>query len=819
MLSAELGSSGKTLSPMSLLPVMGARYDSQGQLLESWGNGDVDKQALEELRDHDPGTFYHVIGGAPRLVAISRVKADFPFPVALLVFSLDEPFIHELSRRSGLSVSVLGADSPSFSSTLIASLRPRLVLPNALGTPAIILSAPSPALNLKLRLSRLSSLSIVILSAAIFLFLGLSFILNRGLYLPLGALQQALASEVMGQGPHLEELRSLSAAPGEFSGLAGALLRRLEYGQANTSEAGLQRNRAELLRQSAEPGIYRSVMEGSSEGLVITDLEGSILDANDALCKMAGFSKEELLGQNPRIMKSDRHEAGFYTAMWESLTTIGSWCGEIWDRRKDGSVYPKWLDIRTIRDSSGKPQYYLGLSSDNSRLKQVEDRMNRLAFYDSLTGLPNRHLFLDRLECAVSHARRNSSRLALLYLDIDGFKAVNESYGHLCGDELLALVADRITERSREVDSVCRLGGDEFAIILDELERSEGSGELADELLRILHQPYLLRDHEIFVSASIGIAIFPFDGTDSQGLIRAAESAMYHAKNEGRNCFRYASGDFDKRSRLRMDIAVQLRRALQLDEFILHYQPQVSAGAAIPASCSGLIGAEALIRRRTPDGMILGPGSFIDVAEETGLIVPIGRWAIMEACRQGAVWQRKGRPFLMSVNVSVRQFERGSLAETVRDALETTGLPPSCLKLEITESLFMRDKRRVVATMEELRQMGILFAVDDFGVGFSSLQYLNQLPIDCLKIDKAFIDRIEDGMSGGETVTAIIALARAYGLSSVAEGVETETQLQALRMRGADEIQGYLVSRPLAPEAFEAYMAEEEGLAPLELGQ
>ncbi len=547
--------------------------------------------------------------------------------------------------------------------------------------------------------------------------------------------------------------------------------------------------------------LMARVMESTSEGVVITGLDASIQQVNEAFCKMGGFTPEELIGQNPRVMKSDRHDSDFYKNMWDKIITTGQWSGEIWDRRTNGEVYPKWLTINTIYDDYGKPLNYVGIAADITKIKQTEEQLHQLAYYDPLTGLPNRTLFHDRLSQAMGRSSRYRHRIGLLYLDLDRFKDINETMGHASGDDLLVEVAHRIRGRVRESDTVCRLGGDEFTVILDYIGTNDNVRIIAENIMDGLSRPFALDGREIYANASIGIAIFPEDESTPEGLLRKADSAMYLAKDAGRGTYKFASVEAETKSRSRIEIEGNMRRALEHQEFRLYYQPQVALDETADGWRMELIGAEALLRW-TLNGKPLSPESYIHVAEETGIIIPLGRWILTEACSNAAMWEKQGLKLKVAVNISARQFEDPLLQSYVEDALTISGLTSSRLQLELTESMFMSNVDNAVHTMSSLRSLGISLAIDDFGTGYSSMSYLGRYPVDCLKIDKSFIDGLEDNNTGEDVVTAVITLAHAFGLISVAEGVETMYQLEALRIRGCDEIQGFIMSPAIPADEF-----------------
>jgi diguanylate cyclase (GGDEF)-like protein len=407
---------------------------------------------------------------------------------------------------------------------------------------------------------------------------------------------------------------------------------------------------------------------------------------------------------------------------------------------------------------------------------------------------------------ALTRAQRGHTRVALLYLDLDHFKDVNDGYGHHAGDELLCMAAARISTQVREADTVCRIGGDEFTVILESIKKSDDAAAVAVKIVETLSEPFELHDTVVYVGASVGIALYPYDGITSEDLVKHADAAMYEAKEHGRGQYRFASGEAGTTSRRRIEMEARLRKALAENQLVLHYQPQVSAGGAAIGSSAGLVGAEALARLRIDNGSLIGPEFFIETAEETGLIVPLGAVVLREACMEAKRWLDSGRSIPVSVNVSPRQFEHGIIVEQVAQALEESGLPGTLLRLEVTESVFMRDGEHNAAIIRDLKALGVTFSMDDFGVGYSSLRYIDILPIDSLKIDKSFVRGILSRYDGGDVATAVVVLARSFGLSSVAEGVETESQLEAIRARGCDEVQGFYVSRPLDAAGFREFL-------------
>ncbi len=561
-----------------------------------------------------------------------------------------------------------------------------------------------------------------------------------------------------------------------------------------------------LLNANSELTIFKKILESTSEAVIITGMDGSIIELNDAMCRMTGYAREEMIGRNSRMFKSGRHGGDFYRMLWEELLAAGHWEGEIWDRKKDGTVYPKWQTINVIRDEKGERTNYIGVSTDVTLIKEAEEKLNQLAYYDPLTGLPNRMLFSDRVERGIASARRQGYRFAVLYLDLDRFKHVNDSLGHVAGDTLLVQATDRMKDCLRESDTLCRIGGDEFGFVLQNLNRDESAGVVAQKLVTRLSQRFEVNGSDVYIGASVGISIYPKDGADTDTLIRKADGALFIAKEEGKGLYRYASGEMERVNRGRLEIESNMHRALERSEFVIHYQPQVSIEAAAPGLAHGLTGCEALIRWESEPGVLVSPGEFLPLAEDSGFIAPLGNWVLLEACRDAKRWEDAGRPVQVSVNVAMRQFDNGNFENMVAAVLEATGLSPNLLKLEITESGFMRNIQRVTETMKKIRETGVTFAIDDFGTGYASMNYLNTLPVSALKVDQSFVRSLDEDGSGGDIVAAILSMSKAFGLTSIAEGVETFHQLERLRQLGCDVAQGYLVSRPLSREAFENFI-------------
>ena len=546
--------------------------------------------------------------------------------------------------------------------------------------------------------------------------------------------------------------------------------------------------------------LNAAMMDSTRDGVMITDLTPSIVAVNRACMEITGYGEGEVLGRNPRILQSGRHGPAFYQALWTALRETGHWQGEIWNRRKSGEVYPEWVTISTVRNSEGEATHYVAVFTDISQLKQSESRLERLAHYDPLTGLPNRLLVKSRLEHAIDRARRRHGRIAVLFLDLDRFKTVNDSLGHPAGDALLAGVACRLLQRLRKEDTLGRLGGDEFLVIAEDLRASEDATVVAQALLEALDQSFTLPNgQEVYIRASIGISLYPEDGESSSELIRNADAAMYQVKDSGRNAHGYYTRALTHAATERLRMETRLRRALEREELVLHYQPIVAVAD------NRLLGAEALLRWQPPGEAVVPPARFLPMAEETGLIVPLGEWVLRHTCRQAKAWLLEGGAFgPMALNLSVRQFQQRDLERIVRSVLDETGLPPTCLELEITESCLMEQGERAEHSIRAIKALGVQLSIDDFGTGYSSLAYLKRLPLDRLKIDDSFIRDIPKDPNDTAIASTVIAMAHSLGLRAIAEGVETAAQLEFLRQQGCDAYQGFLYCPPLPADEFAA---------------
>ena len=557
----------------------------------------------------------------------------------------------------------------------------------------------------------------------------------------------------------------------------------------------------ERRQREEQQRLAASVFDGTTEGIVITDAHGVILKVNRAFSEITGYQESEVLGKTPRVLRSDYHDSAFYQVFWDRLQADGLWQGEIWNRRKSGEAHPVWQNISAIRNERGEIVQYISIFSDITDKKLSEQRIEHLAHYDVLTDLPNRVLFTERCEHALSRARRDGHQLVVLFLDLDRFKHINDSLGHPVGDRLLQQVARRLLDAVREEDTVARLGGDEFVVVLEEVQDGLVVAPIAEKLLQAFHTPFELAEHSLHVSPSIGIAIYPTDGDSVTTLVRNADVAMYRAKESGRNNYQFYTREMTLSAHERLTREISLRQAVEQEQLLLHYQPQycLETGA--------LRGLEALVRWQHPEQGVVAPDRFIPLAEETGLILDIGQWVLHAACRQAFAWSQAGHRFgRVAVNVSGQQIERGAIVATVRSALAESGLPAEFLELEITESFIVGHAKQAISTLGELRDLGVTLAIDDFGTGYSSLSYLKRLPIHKLKIDRSFVDDVPGGRFDVAISRAVIALGSGLGLKVIAEGVENESQQAFLQQEGCHLAQGYLYARPLPPDVLEGLL-------------
>jgi diguanylate cyclase (GGDEF)-like protein/PAS domain S-box-containing protein len=573
-----------------------------------------------------------------------------------------------------------------------------------------------------------------------------------------------------------------------FSGRAGAELARTRA-DANLRES-------ERVRRT----LSYAVEQGPS-GVVITDPDGNIEYVNAKFLETTGYTLEECLGKNPRFLKSGVMQPEIYRQIWETIVSGATWRGEMCNRKRDGELYWVSVSIAPLRDERGQINYFVELAEDITLRKQYEAQLVRQAHYDELTGLPNRILAMDRMLGAIARAERGADRVAVMFIDLDNFKQINDTLGHAVGDGLLRKAADRLGADIRETDSLSRLGGDEFLVVLPDIHDSADAERIASKIVASFAEHFMVDGHEIYSTVSIGITIYPDDGDTPGTLMRNADAAMYRAKAEGRDTHRFFSAEIARLSERRLNVENRLRRAIERQEFFPVYQAIVDIKTGRP------IGAEVLLRWNSPELNPIYPDEFIAVAEDTGLIVPIGEYVLRAACEEAVSWQDMlGTPLRVAVNVSVRQFRTNDFAALVGQILAQTTLHPSLLEIEITERAVVDDVDKAILVLNSLRAMGIRISMDDFGTGYSSLSYLHDLPIDTLKIDKSFVRDIVSDSHDAKLTEAIVAIGRSLNLDVLAEGVEEKDQLEFLQLHGCDLAQGYYFSKPVPSEAFREFL-------------
>jgi diguanylate cyclase (GGDEF)-like protein/PAS domain S-box-containing protein len=565
---------------------------------------------------------------------------------------------------------------------------------------------------------------------------------------------------------------------------------------------GFARDISDRKKIEIDMRIAATVFE-SQEGMLVTDANNIILRVNRSFTNITGYTAEEVIGKNPRILQSGQQDANFYASMWKSINTTGSWQGEVWNRRKNGEVFPEHLTITAVKDQNGIISNYVATLTDITLSKAAVDKIEHLAFYDPLTGLPNRRLLQDRLKPALASSHRSGRQGALLFIDMDNFKILNDTLGHDMGDLLLQQVAQRLESCMREGDTVARLGGDEFVVMLEDLseqtlEAAAQTEVIGHKILAILNQVYLLAMHEYRNTPSIGATLFNGQEQSIEELLKQADIAMYQAKASGRNALRFFDPQMQACITARVALEKDLRLALEEDQFILYYQPQVHHGGQI-------IGAEVLIRWQHPLRGLVSPADFIPIAEETHLILPIGQWVLKTACIQLKIWEgnEHTRHLQLAVNVSSRQFYQEDFVAQVAQILSQSAINPNMLKLELTESLVLDDIEDTIFKMNALRKIGVRFSMDDFGTGYSSLSSLKKLPLDQLKIDQSFVRDISIDQDDTIIVETIIAMANKLNIEVIAEGVETEAQRAFLEQHDCQLFQGYLFSKPVPIKQFE----------------
>ena len=548
-------------------------------------------------------------------------------------------------------------------------------------------------------------------------------------------------------------------------------------------------------KKDTQLSLFAHIFDRVKEGIIVMDADKFMLFINPAFSAITGYSANDLIGKSLHLLHPGLMDDTLSHETWRSIDETGRWQGEMIGRRKNEESFDEHLSISTMKNERGEVSYYICVFSDISERKAAEERVAYVVLHDFLTNLPNGPLLQDRLAQAISLAERESRKVAVMCLDLDHFKAINDMLGHLVGDKLLQEVARRISSVGRISDTVSRRGGDEFVVILPDLETVDDAAVIADNLLEVISDPCMIDGNEIEITTSIGISIFPEDGCEGDHLIKHADAAMYHAKKNGRNNYQFFTNEMNKLALERISIIQKLRHAEERKEFYLHYQPQMDLRSG------RIIGVEALLRWNNPEAGMISPGHFIPIAEETGLIIPIGEWVLREACRQNSEWRMLGLPEItVAVNLSAVQFRQNNFIEMIKSVLCEYSLDPSGLELEITEGAVMHNAEASIALLLELKAMGLQLAVDDFGTGYSSLSYLKRFPIDKLKIDQSFVRDITVDSDDAAIVSTIINMARTLKLKVIAEGVETAEQLSFLKHQKCDEMQGYYFSKPMPPE-------------------
>lgn len=547
--------------------------------------------------------------------------------------------------------------------------------------------------------------------------------------------------------------------------------------------------------------LAASVFAHAREGILITDAGVRIVEVNPAFTQITGYERDEILGQTPRVLSSGRHEPDFYAEMWRAIAEDGYWIGEIWDQRKNGEIYPERLSIAPIRGADGEVTHYIGVFTDISQLKRQEEQLQHLAQHDALTGVPNRMLLADRMRQAIAQARRGNELLAVGYLDLDGFKPINDTHGHEVGDHLLVEMARRMTQSLRGGDTVARLGGDEFVLLLRGLKDQEECEATLNRLLEVIAQPFHLDGLDAALSASIGVSLYPGDDDDPDTLLRHADQAMYAAKQAGRGCYTFYDVEGDRRARSHRESLDRIRQALEDHEFVLHYQPQVDMRSG------GVVGAEALIRWQHPERGLLSPATFLPVIEGTQLDIAVGEWVLRQALSQLDAWREQGLELTVSVNISAQHIQRPDFLEKLQHCLaEHPAVSAHQLELEILETAALEDLARVSEVIHTCQKLGSGFALDDFGTGYSSLTYLKHLPVQILKIDQSFVRDMLRDPDDLAIVEGVIALAEAFGRDVVAEGVDSLEAGLLLLQLGCAVAQGYIIARPMPAEELPAWI-------------
>jgi diguanylate cyclase (GGDEF)-like protein/PAS domain S-box-containing protein len=612
------------------------------------------------------------------------------------------------------------------------------------------------------------------------------------------------ALETAGHDLSLVLARHAAASPALVAELSAVLDARLQNLQQLAASDALARRRTDQALGESEQRLRLSarVFASTEESIMMTDARGNLIGVNAAFEQVTGYTEQEVLGRNPRLLSSGRHDSAFYRGLWASLASAGQWRGEIWNRRKNGQVYPERIAIDAVRGADGTVNAYVSVSSDISALQAAHHQVDFLSNHDPLTLLPNRQVLAERTRQAIGAARHGERQIALLLFNLDRLQRINDSLGHETGDAMLQEMARRAGLLAGPGDILAHLGGDEFVLLLTDCLDSDAIIVAARRLIEEISRPVQVGGHDLILTASVGISIYPRDGANPSELLKAADVALSHMKDTGRNGFRFFKGEMNAHALRWMSLETHLRRAIERGELSLHYQPQISI--ADGRICS----MEALLRWRSPELGQVAPGDFIALAEDTGMILPIGNWVIRQACLQNKAWQDAGLPPLrVAVNVSAHQFMAGTVPQVVAEALQDSGLQARYLEVELTESVMMHDSESTAAQLAALTEMGVSISLDDFGTGYSSLGYLSRFMLDKLKIDQTFVRNITTEPRSAAIAQATIALAHGLSLIVIAEGVETEGQLAFLRAIGCDKVQGYLFSRPVPPEEMASLMS------------
>ena len=701
-------------------------------------------------------------------------------------------FLHQTGQTSGLqAAAMLDAenaeawhfDAPVYSQPITESPFGEASTPELLGHVSVVMS--------KAALTRMTSdifLSNLVTSLSFaLLFLFLIRYLTRNMARPLEQLSSSMGRAQMGES----QVRAEPGGPRDIASMAHAF----------NDMMAVQEEREAALRIAA-------IAFETEEAMMVTDKNAVIIRVNQAFTELTGYKANEVVGKNPALLKSDRQDAEFFQRMWERLRCENNWQGEIWNKRKNGEVFPAWLNITAVVNKNNEATNYVGTFIDFTERKRAENEIHHLAFYDSLSQLPNRRMLLDRLRQAVANGARNRTGGALLFIDLDNFKTLNDTRGHGIGDMLLIEVAKRLQACIREGDTVARFGGDEFVLLLEGLSEDRAQAAVqtrgvGEKVLEALNYPYLLDGNDFHCSSSMGITLF-FDYKEKlDELLKQADTAMYEAKKSGRNTFRFFDPVMQDELEARALLERGLRDALRKQELRLYYQMQINFDGCVQ-------GAEVLLRWIHPERGMISPVQFIPLAEESGLIIPIGQWVLEEACRQLKTWEASDhtRALQLAVNVSSRQFRQPDFVTQVQETIVRTGIVPQRLKLELTESIVLDDVTDTIAKMQALKSLGVSFSMDDFGTGYSSLAYLTQLPLDQLKIDKSFIEHIGTKASDATIIQTIIGMANNLGMEVIAEGVETQEQRDFLERNGCMLYQGFFFGKPVPLEQFETSLTQ-----------